>query len=204
MEPLHIESDQGDWAMGSPSVDLVRPAYAYRSGVVGTVGVVGSGVVGRRVERRLRLLGHRSVAIASSRADQYTTLVLAHPGPHARLVEQLLTTRRTIVTVADGLDDVRELLTLGVHATHLGARVVVGAAMSPGLSGLVARFLAGSFAHCDEIHIAVHGTAGPACARQHHRALSGRSLGWHDGRWVTARAGTGQRALLVPGAGRCL
>lgn len=187
MNPLHIDPDLS-----------TSPAGATRPGVVGTVGVVGSGVVGRRVERRLRLLGHRSVAISSGQADQYPTLVLAHPGPHARLVEQLLTTRRTIVTVADALDDVRELLTLGVRASQVGARVVVGAGMSPGLSGLVARFLAGSFAHCDEIHIAVHGTAGPACARQHHRALAGRALGWSDGRWVTARAGTGRELCWFP------
>ena len=70
--------------------------------------------------------------------------------------------------------------------------------MSPGLSGLIARHLASQLACCDEIHVAVHGTAGPACARQHHRALDGFAPGWHDGEWIERRAGSGRELCWFP------
>ena len=52
--------------------------------------------------------------------------------------------------------------------------------------------------HCDEIHISVHGTAGPACARQHHRALAGWAFGLHDGERITRRAGSGRELCWFP------
>jgi hypothetical protein len=70
--------------------------------------------------------------------------------------------------------------------------------LSPGLSGLLARHLASSFAVVDEIHIAIHGTAGPACAREHHRSLSGLSPSWHDGRWVDDVGGSGRELCWFP------
>ncbi|MGA0802850.1 MAG: hypothetical protein ACO3Q0_09440, partial [Ilumatobacteraceae bacterium] len=75
-----------------------------------------------------------------------------------------------------GLDDAVSLL--DVDLSGFGRSLVVGAAMSPGLSGLLARHLASRFDVVDEIHIAIHGTAGPACAREYHRALSGLSPAW--------------------------
>ena len=52
-------------------------------------------------------------------------------------------------------------------------RLVVGAALAPGLSGVLARHLADRLAVVDEIHVATHGTAGPGvrataprCARR--------------------------------------
>ncbi len=70
--------------------------------------------------------------------------------------------------------------------------------MSPGLSGLLVRHLADQLAIGDEIHIAVHGTAGPACARQHHRALAGSGLALHDGAWVRRPAGSGRELCWFP------
>jgi hypothetical protein len=76
--------------------------------------------------------------------------------------------------------------------------LVVGAGMAPGLTGLLARLSASKLATCDEIHVSVHGTAGPACARQHHRALRGRSLGLHDGEWIHPPAGSGRELCWFP------
>jgi hypothetical protein len=48
------------------------------------------------------------------------------------------------------------------------------------------------------VHVAVHGTAGPACARQHHRALGGRAVGWQDGSWIERPAGSGRELCWFP------
>jgi hypothetical protein len=76
--------------------------------------------------------------------------------------------------------------------------MVVGAAASPGLTSLLVRQVADSFDSIDEVHVAVHGTGGPDCARQHHRALSGEALGWHDGEWLRRPAGSGRELCWFP------
>ncbi len=53
-------------------------------------------------------------------------------------------------------------------------------------------------ASCDELHVTVHGTAGPACAREHHRSLRGWAIGWHDGRWIERPAGSGRELCWFP------
>jgi hypothetical protein len=70
--------------------------------------------------------------------------------------------------------------------------------MSPGLSGLLARYLVSQVHTVDEIHVALHGTGGPACARQHHRALGGTALSWHDNQWVHRPAGAGRELCWFP------
>ena len=92
----------------------------------------------------------------------------------------------------------RALLDLDPVAKQAGTTLVVGAAVSPGLSGLLARHLAARLPLCDELHIAVHGTAGPACAREHHKALAGWALGWHDGQWIERAAGSGRELCWFP------
>lgn len=121
-------------------------------------------------------------------------VVLAHGGAHAPAVPGLVARGLHVVTVGDSLDDTRDLLDLDPG----DVTVVVGAALSPGLSGLVARHLAGQLELVDEIHVAVHGTAGPACARSHHRSLSGMSIGWHDGEWVDYVGGSGRELCWFP------
>ena len=93
----------------------------------------------------------------------------------------------------------RDLLELDDAARAAGVSLVVGAAVSPGLSGLFARHLAAaSMSVCDELHVTVHGTAGPACAREHHRSLRGWAIGWHDGRWIERPAGSGRELCWFP------
>mgnify|MGYP003378866890 CR=1 FL=1 len=50
----------------------------------------------------------------------------------------------------------------------------------------------------DELHVATHGTAGPACARQHHRALGDTALGWHDNEWIEPPGGSGRDLVWFP------
>jgi hypothetical protein len=164
-----------------------------------TVHVVGRGVVAQRLDRMLR---RRPVIVHDARWSAVTgvspgdIVVLAHGGEHAPTVPALLDRDLHVVTVGDSLDDIAALLDLDVDG--LERSLVVGAAMSPGLSGLIARYLASSFATVDEVHIAVHGTAGPTCARAHHRSLSGLSPAWRDGVWVDHVGGSGRELCWFP------
>ena len=169
------------------------------------VGVVGDGVVGERIVRRLPLAipgvdivtvePRRWTPAEFSRCD---VVVLAMAAPHAPVTAGLLAAGIPTVTVADRLDDVRALTDLDDVARHAGVPLVVGAGMSPGLTGLLARHLAGQMASVDEIHVAVHGTAGPSCARGQHRALAGLAVGWHDGDWIRRPAGSGRELCFFP------
>jgi hypothetical protein len=104
----------------------------------------------------------------------------------------------SIVSTSDDIADCLNLLSLSELATENKATLIIGAASSPGMSGLLVRNLSKAFDSIDEVHIALHGTGGPACARQHHRALSGQSIGWHDGEWLRRPAGSGRELCWFP------
>jgi hypothetical protein len=157
------------------------------------VAVVGSGVVGERVRRNL-VAAHRYVPIDLS-AD---VVVLATPAPHADVAARYLARGIHVVSTSGVMDDVHDLLELDRTARDGRAALVVGAAVSPGLSGLLARQLSRRLATCDELHIAAHGTAGPACAREHHDALAGSALGWHDGQWIERQSGSSRELCWFP------
>ena len=168
---------------------------------VPTIHLVGSGVVGRRLRRTL---GDRAVAVHVPRAIDHSVIregdvvVFVHGTAHAPLVARVIERGAHVVTVGDTLDDVRELLEFDASARGRGTTVVVGAGMTPGLSGLIARHLAAQLHVVDEIHIAIHGTAGPACARDHHESLRGWAPGWHDGAWVDTFCGSGRELCWFP------
>jgi hypothetical protein len=155
--------------------------------------VVGGGVVAERL-RRVTASRHQLVGPDLGAA----VVVLATAGPHAATAADLLRAGVHVVSTSGAVDDVRELLDLDDTARAAGATLVVGAAVSPGLSGLLARQLVGRLAGCDELHIARHGTAGPACAREHHRALRGWAMGWQDGGWIERPAGSGRELCWFP------
>lgn len=172
--------------------------------------VVGVGVVGRRVSR---LLGATAGAtddalVSTARLDVGATtvsdlgpgdvVVLATGRPHAATAAELAGRGASVVSVSDDVADVAELLDLDDCFRQAGATLVVGAAMAPGLSGLLVRHLATRLAVLEEIHVAFHATAGPACARQHHRALAGRAVGWHDYGWIERPAGSGRELCWFP------
>ena len=180
--------------------------------------VVGVGVTGSRVAGNLAALDSVRVAVVDTREDiaetvarsiggvaidldhaQFADLaVLAVPAPHAAIARRFITNGVAVVSMSDDVDDVDELLALHDLAVHHGVQLVVGAAMAPGLTGLLSRLLADQLHVVDEIHIAMHGTAGPSCARQHHRALGGTSVGLHDGEWIRRPAGAGRELCWFP------
>lgn len=149
------------------------------------------------VARRLvESLGGRSRGIVLGDQEAIRrcgTVVIACPAPHARAVEKLVMRGCQVVSTSDDADDVHDLLELDTSAT-----VIAGAAASPGLTGLISRHLAAKFDEIDEIHVASHGTGGPACAQQHHRALGGSSIGLHDGNWLRRPAGSGRELCWFP------
>ena len=182
------------------------------------VGVVGAGVTGQAVGRVLSTLGLRPVWFDVDRAaahraarlhggvvvDGTTDLracdavVLASPGSPTELASSLLACGVHVVCLSDDPDDVVGLLELESDAVAKRVSLVVGAGVSPGLSGVLARHLAGQLHVVDEIHVAMHGTGGPACARQHHTALAGSATGWHDGDWITQPGGSGRELCWFP------
>jgi hypothetical protein len=169
-----------------------------------TIGVVGRGVVGQRIARQVALLDAEvTVVNIDPRVDvggfaAVDVAILASPSPHHELVANLVDRGIGVVSVSDDLDDVRAMLDLDDRVRHADVALVVGAGMSPGLTGLLARYLAAQLATVDEIHIAIHGTAGPACAHRHHAALRGWAVGLHDGVWVPRRAGLGRELCWFP------
>jgi hypothetical protein len=182
------------------------------------VGIVGAGVTGSAVARVVAAGGARLAWFDTDRAaadravhrfggvmvdepehlSVTDVIVLAHPVPHAPLAATFLGDGRDVVAMSDEVDDTRTLLDLEDLADYHGARLVVGASLAPGLSGLLARHLASRLDVIDEIHVATHGTGGPACARQHHDALGTTSLGWHDEQWVERPGGSGRELCWFP------
>lgn len=185
-----------------------------------SIAVIGAGVVGGRVVRQLASHGTpvkvfdrrtdvRQAAIWSSDVEEVVDLsmldplltpvvVLATTSSQIELARAFLAHGHHVVTTSDDVEDVRLLLDLESTATNAGVSIVVGAAASPGLTGLLVHELASRVEELDEIHVAFHGTGGPECARQHHRALAAGSLSWHDGEWLHRPGGSGRDLLWFP------
>ena len=179
------------------------------------IGLVGHGVTGGRIAARLLAeqvrvavydpsptISARGTAIVrvESAIDLVACdlVVVCSPAPHRALTERFLADGTTVVSLSDDLDDLKALLALQVTAQQHDAALVLGAGMSPGLSGLLAAYVAAKVHTVDELHVAVHGTAGPACARQHHDALGETALGWHDGEWIEPPGGSGRDLVWFP------
>ncbi len=182
-----------------------------------TIAVIGVGAVGARVARQLLSTdGSIDVVLRDERAARLDTVarslgegaridsapynqpldvdvvVLAGPpGTHLEPARRFVGAGIPVVSVSDEIVEVRALLDLDVEARERGVGVAVGAGFAPGLSCVLAAYAATRFDEIDEIHVAKVGTGGPACARQHHRALRG-----HAARLARPRAGPNAR----PGA----
>jgi saccharopine dehydrogenase-like NADP-dependent oxidoreductase len=185
--------------------------------------LVGAGAVGARAARQLveasditQVLvadpdATRRASVVSSSGDKaidagdghdpspVDAVLLASPnGTHVGLARHHLALGRPVVSCADAVDDVQGLLDLGPEATERGVAVVAGAGFSPGFTCVLARHAAAGFDTVDEIHVARSGTGGPACARAHHRALSGTALDWRDGGWQRRSGGSGRELCWFP------
>lgn len=158
-----------------------------------TVSLVGDGIVAERLRRVAT--PHQLVR----RDIDAEIVVLVCGGPHAPRAAEIIAAGHHVISTSGALEDVRELLELDHDARQAGVCLVVGAAVSPGLSGLVARHLIDQLAGRDELHVAMHGTAGPACAHEHHRTLSGWAVGWQDDEWLERiPAGSGRELCWFP------
>jgi len=125
--------------------------------------------------------------------------LLALPsGDHLELARAFVSRGIGVVSAGDGIDEARHLLALDPWCRDQGVAVVAGAGFSPGLSCLLARHAAADFDEVDEVHVAKVGTGGPACARQHHRALGGIAVDWRDGEWTERPAGSGRELCWFP------
>lgn len=166
-----------------------------------TIGIVGRGLVGSRVALNLSSSGVSIRTVSRAQVADLAgcdAVVLAHGGSHAALVASLITQGIAVVSAGDDLTDVMASLDLGDKAADRGVPVVVGAAASPGMTGLLLAHVTRAFDVVDEVHVAVHGTGGPVCAHRHHDALAGTSIGWHDGEWLQRPAGSGRELCWFP------
>jgi len=186
------------------------------------IGVVGAGVTGSRVveylvqrahqvqlydtnryrAQRLAALhrdnGFRVSFVEPAEIGSSEVVVVACGSPHAAIVKHLLDAGAHVVSLSDDLSDINALLALDAHALQRERMLVVGAAMSPGLSGVLVRQVEERFDSIDEVHVALHGTGGPECARQHHKTLSGQAIGWHDDDWLRRPGGSGRELCWFP------
>jgi hypothetical protein len=187
-----------------------------------SVAIIGCGTVGRRAAlqlvstpqvQRILLLDH-DPAVSSALARDIgplATVIAGVPGdvdaavvattsPQVDMVRGLVALGTSVVTTTDEISDVQEMLLLDRVAKDRGVPVLVGAGFAPGLSDLLAVHAASTFEVVREIHTAKFGTAGPACARQHHYALAHESLDWRDGEWVSRPGGSGRELCWFPGS----
>lgn len=188
------------------------------------VGIAGVGAVGARVARQLlatradshvvladadaaRLaavsdsLGPQATALHRGRLEeqQLDALVLATPaGRHHRIARRSLAGGVPVVSIGDRVEDVEALRGLRDLAVERAVPMIAGAGFAPGLTCVLAAFCRQRFDAVDEVHVAKQGTGGPACARQHHRALSSSARDWRNGRWVRRPGGSGRELVWFP------
>ncbi|MCU0311518.1 MAG: hypothetical protein MUE36_11330 [Acidimicrobiales bacterium] len=187
------------------------------------VAILGVGAVGARLARQLLSTGVDEVVLRDERSDRLhavaTSLgdgaiadpgaltdpldvdaaVLAGPGSvHPDQAVAFLRRGTPVVSTSDDIDTVRALLDLDHEARERGSSVVVGAGFAPGLTCVLATHGAARFDTVREVHVAKVGTGGPACARQHHRALGRTAVDWRGGGWEQRPGGSGRELCWFP------
>lgn len=125
-------------------------------------------------------------------------VILAGGGTQVPDAQSALRSGAHVVSTSDAVEDVEALLALDAEAREQNLNIVVGSGFSPGLTCVLAAYGARSFEQVDEIHVAKMGTGGPACARQHHRALRGPAPEWRDGAWNQRSGGSGRELSWFP------
>ena len=179
-------------------------------------GVVGAGVVERLANASSIPIGrvavvdrnpHRAWQLSEkfglpvtvgSLDDSADVVVLATAsGSQARLARRFLARGRVTLSTSDSVADVRRLLGMHGAAQRQNTLVVAGVGMAPGLTDVLAARAAEGFDRVTEVHMAKFGTGGPACARQHHKALSSLALEWRGG-WKQRPGGSGRELCWFP------
>ena len=183
--------------------------------------VVGAGVVGAGVVKQLANSPSSSVSRVAvidqnpdrawhlaekygpsvtegSLEDPADVVVLATAsGSQAKLARRLLDHGRVVLATSDSVADVRRMLSMNGAVRQQNSLVVAGVGMAPGLSDVLAVRAAAGLDRVTEVHVAKFGTGGPACARQHHRALSSLALEWRGG-WKQRPGGSGRELCWFP------
>jgi saccharopine dehydrogenase-like NADP-dependent oxidoreductase len=140
----------------------------------------------------------RSAPAFSTALTGTAVTILTAPGPCLSEAEASLRAGVPVVSTSDEPQEARSLLTLDDEARRVGIPVVVGAGMVPGLSCLLAAWVAKLMDEVSEIHVASLGTGGPACARRHHAALREGVEEWRDGVTVRRVGGSGRELVWFP------
>jgi len=177
---------------------------------VTTALLVGAGAVGVRAGRQLvDTPGLERLLVADRHAERAAELAealggsavpygplptgtdvvaLAIPGdPAVPYAHRAAVARVPVAAVSDDPTGLTGLLALDPLARDQGVLVVVGCALAPGLSDVLARHAADALDAADEVHVARVGAAGEACAATVRRARRERPVEWSDGRPRTAR-----------------
>lgn len=150
----------------------------------------------RRVEQ---IVAAQPGAVAKADTDSSEVVILAMPGGlHVDAARRALVRGAHVVSVSDHPEDVVGLLELDELARDAGRALVVGAGFAPGLTCLLARHAGNALDLVEELSIAKAGTGGPACARQHHRALKHVGHEWQSGSWLLRRGGSGRELTWFP------
>lgn len=124
--------------------------------------------------------------------------VIAVSSSERRIAAEALQQGSHVVCTSDDPSEVRALLELDARARKAERHVLVGTAMAPGLSCLLAAHMRRGLERVDEVHVASFGTGGPGCARRHHSALRGVATDWEDGGWRRRPGGSGRELVWFP------
>jgi hypothetical protein len=170
------------------------------------IAIFGLGSVGSQAARQLAGTdGLRAVDKRVSARDITYELepgdiaILATPcGTHVDLARAAIECGAHVVSVSDATAEVEALLELDSEARAHESTVIVGAGFAPGLSCVLARHGVSKLDTIDGISVSKHGTGGPACARQHHRASKQSAYDWVDGEFITRPSASGRDLVWFP------
>lgn len=147
-----------------------------------------------------RLAQPPRIRVAEAKKNQIADVViLAHPcGDHDKLAAYHLSNGSHVISLSEDPTEVEALLKLDATAMAASRSLVVGAGFEPGLSCLLVKYASERLDDVEAISISKAGTAGPACARQHHRALKTAGVEWMDEQWHQRRGGSGRDLAWFP------
>lgn len=179
------------------------------------VEIVGLGAIGRRL--LTELLSTPSVELVRVRSRRHDVAAaqvggsdrveIVRPGRPVRAdwvavtveaTAQRAALRRSAEAGVPAVSSCDDPVLVGELLGGSGAPVVVGAALSPGLTDVMAAHAVTMLDETSELHVARHGVGGPACSEARAQAFRRDGRGWRDGAWVERSAGSGRELWFFP------